>query len=216
MTSESSVFVGVDATKLPKREISPLQITYYVRVPVPNDITLPLLYFLIQSLLRRLPFTPLSVLDIPGKAGHSLLLCEHFHSFSQHRVSLFADICSLLTGLDLSSPSRHFLGKKQNTMKSASLLAALGATFAVVVAAAHGGHTHQMLHKLSKKGDEMSPVGGSPNATCGCVTSVVTWYGEATRTSLYLSLKLMDMRILIQTDFSGPAKYHNPSNDDPY
>jgi hypothetical protein len=64
-------------------------------------------------------------------------------------------------------------------MKSASVLAALGAV--VGVASAHARHNHQFLHQLMKKGsDEVSPVNGTNGEGCGCVTSVVTWYGEAT------------------------------------
>jgi hypothetical protein len=63
-------------------------------------------------------------------------------------------------------------------MKSASVLAALGAILGVV--SAHGGHNHDILHRLMKKGGDVSPASKTQNATCGCVTSVVTWYGEAT------------------------------------
>jgi hypothetical protein len=63
-------------------------------------------------------------------------------------------------------------------MKAASVVAALGATLSVV--SAHGGHRHNNLHRLMKKGDDLSPASDTNNATCGCVTSVVTWYGEAT------------------------------------
>ena len=73
-------------------------------------------------------------------------------------------------------------------MKSASMLAAIIATLVSVVAA-HGGHNHQLLHMLMKKGTDVSPVGDSNNATCGCFTSVVTWYGEATCVYLHVSHK---------------------------
>jgi hypothetical protein len=98
-------------------------------------------------------------------------------------------------------------------MKSASVLAALGATLVGIVAA-HGGHSHQMLHKLMKKGDEMSPVEGSNNATCGCVTSVVTWYGEAT--CMYLHAPANRTRILTRIDISGPTNHHNTPNNHPH
>ncbi len=71
-----------------------------------------------------------------------------------------------------------------------------------------------MLHKLMKKGGDVSPAGGSQNATCGCITSVVTWYGEAT--CMYLFVPATRTRILIGNDFSGPTNYHNTSDDDPY
>lgn len=63
-------------------------------------------------------------------------------------------------------------------MKSASLLTALGAI--IGVASAHGVHNHEALHRLMKRAGEMSLVNDSNGEECGCVTSVVTWYGEAT------------------------------------
>ena len=63
-------------------------------------------------------------------------------------------------------------------MRSAPVLAALGAVLSVV--SAHGGHNHHQLHRLMKKGDDMSPAADSSNATCGCVTTVTTWFGPAT------------------------------------
>lgn len=63
-------------------------------------------------------------------------------------------------------------------MKSASVLAALGAF--CTAASAQTGHNHEMLHKMMRNARDMSPSDTTNNATCGCVTSVSTWYGEAT------------------------------------
>lgn len=63
-------------------------------------------------------------------------------------------------------------------MKSATVLAALGATLGVV--SAHGGHNHDALHRLMKKRDDVSVPSEENGTECGCVESVVTWYGEAT------------------------------------
>jgi exo-beta-1,3-glucanase (GH17 family) len=64
-------------------------------------------------------------------------------------------------------------------MKSASILIALASLLGVV--SAHVGRNHEMLHKLMKKAQDVSPVDNTNNATCGCITTVSTWYGEATR-----------------------------------
>jgi exo-beta-1,3-glucanase (GH17 family) len=63
-------------------------------------------------------------------------------------------------------------------MKSASILIAVASVLGL--ASAHVGRNHEMLHKLMKKAHEVSPAGNTNNATCGCITSVSTWYGEAT------------------------------------
>ena len=63
-------------------------------------------------------------------------------------------------------------------MKSVPVLAALGALLGLV--SAHGGHNHEMLRELMKKDAKVSPVNDTNSAECGCVTSVVTWYGDAT------------------------------------
>ncbi|KAF7511453.1 hypothetical protein GJ744_004642 [Endocarpon pusillum] len=63
-------------------------------------------------------------------------------------------------------------------MKPAFVLAALGAFCGA--ASAHAGHNHEMLHKMMAKARDVSPSHTTNNATCGCVTSVSTWYGEAT------------------------------------
>lgn len=63
-------------------------------------------------------------------------------------------------------------------MKSASVLAALGVFCGV--ASAHARHNHEMLHKMMKKANDVSFSNTVDTATCGCVTSVSTWYGEAT------------------------------------
>ena len=63
-------------------------------------------------------------------------------------------------------------------MKSASVLAALGAFCGV--ASAHAGHNHEMLHKMMRKARDVSPSDTTHSTSCGCVTSVSTWYGEAT------------------------------------
>ena len=62
-------------------------------------------------------------------------------------------------------------------MKAAFFLAALGQTG---VAFAHAGHNHGILHRLAKKDGDVSPVYETGDDGCACVTSVVTWYGDAT------------------------------------
>jgi exo-beta-1,3-glucanase (GH17 family) len=84
-------------------------------------------------------------------------------------------------------------------MKFASVLTALASV--IGVASAHAGRNHEMLHKLMKKANDISPVNNINNATCGCITSVSTWYGEATckpRSACISRALLIKITIVVQ------------------
>ncbi len=116
----------------------------------------------------------------PGQAEAHTRSLSTFTLSTKHRATLFADSRSLQPTPTLFSHLRHLSESILyiDAMKSALVLAALGAFCGA--ASAHAGHNHEMLHKMMKKARDVSPSDTADNLNCGCVTSVSTWYGEAT------------------------------------